>query len=70
VPPGTTRNDMTLFVLSIPFMALMVALAVIPLVVMSRAERRTIAAAARTSDAAHPEHVKARDAEPSLTVAA
>ncbi len=70
MPPGTTRNDMTLFILSIPFMVLMVALAVIPLVVMSRAEHRTIAAAARASDAARPEHVKARDAEPSLTVAA
>jgi hypothetical protein len=61
---------MTLFVLSIPFMIIMIALAVVPLVVMSRAEHRTIVAAARASDTARQEHVKAHDAEPSLTVAA
>jgi hypothetical protein len=70
VPPGTARHDMTLFVLSIPLMMIMVALAVIPLIVMSRAEHGRMAAEARASDARRPEHVKARDVEPSLTVAA
>jgi hypothetical protein len=61
---------MTLFALSIPFMIIMIALAVIPLVVMSKAEHRTFAGDVHASDAAQPERVKALDAEPSLTVAA
>jgi hypothetical protein len=61
---------MTLFVLSIPLMIVMIALAVVPLVVMSRAEHRIIATEARGSDCAQREHADALVAEPSLTVAA
>ena len=48
--PVPLDNDMALLVLSIPIMIVMVALAVVPLVVMSRAEHRTVAAEARRHD--------------------
>ena len=61
---------MALLVLSIPIMIVMVALAVVPLVVMSRAEHRTLAAEAHAKTGRSQEPVKELVGEPTLSVAA
>jgi hypothetical protein len=61
---------MALFFLSIPLMAVMIALAVVPLMVMSRAENREITANRHASRGARRERVDAHAAEPTLTTAA
>jgi hypothetical protein len=66
----TAQHDMALFALTIPIMIVMVALAVVPLLVMSRAEHRTNASEARAVTARLPEPVNELVAEPTLTVAA
>jgi hypothetical protein len=54
---------MALFVLSIPVMIVMVALAVVPLVVVSRAEHRSMAARPRASADTHRQRANALAAE-------
>ncbi len=61
---------MALLVLSIPIMIVLVALAVVPLVVMSRAEHRTVAAEARATTGSPQESVNELVGEPTLSVAA
>jgi hypothetical protein len=68
--PGIARHEMTLFVLSIPIMILMVALAVVPLIVMSKTEQREIASHARASDGAQRGRVDVHSVEPTLTITA
>ena len=61
---------MAVLILSIPIMIVMVALAVVPLVVMSRAEHRTIAAEARAAAGERREPAIELVTEPTLRRAA
>ncbi len=61
---------MTLLVLSIPLMIVMVALAVVPLVVVSRAEHRSVSVEVRASADTPPEHVGTHTPEATLSHAA